>query len=230
MEHGQDAGTRRGLEKINPKLEGVSLLEVRITRWLDDSVAGYSSDPSQPAIYGITLQDLLSYAYQVTPAQIRGIEPQKNQRLGFKIVGARAEASQYDVLKAMVPAALGFRAEERTENTEVLVLRRREGAQHLRAGSGPEGVVGFEGQRMVAPNASMGAVAAALAPRLHLMVLDETGFRGRFHLTVTLSANTAWDSEQARRELAEQLGVSIERARRDVKFVDVRWPRPQGGQ
>src|SRR4051812_11379769 len=36
VERGQDAGKHRGLEKINPKLEGVSLLEVRITRWLDD--------------------------------------------------------------------------------------------------------------------------------------------------------------------------------------------------
>lgn len=184
---------------------------------------------------GVTVPELLAVAYGVSRSRLRLPEgkPWPEVRYDYLVT---LDSGQREALQRAIRERLGLVAHPETREEEVFVMTAQPGDFENRRPSEENAGgtrVNHSDRMLVLRNAPMRALVGNLERLLGAPVVDESGLRGRFDMTlewepadVTESLPPRPKPEQVRQATATQLGLDLRPDRRALEVVVVEAAHP----
>ncbi|MGA2532566.1 MAG: TIGR03435 family protein [Candidatus Aminicenantales bacterium] len=173
---------------------------------------------------GMSLKNLVSYVYSISPARIVAVGqiPEQAYELTAQIPDERKDLL-LPMLQQAMAAAFGVKTWKENRETEVLVLRAPANSHELLRPSGKtnsdwvtdEGQI--SGSAMTIENFRM-----SLENGLLRVVLDETGLRGVYDISFYWNPK---DEASILREMGKQLGLELKKERRSIGVLCFEIPK-----
>lgn len=196
------------------------------------------TSPDSLTMRNVTLRTCIAWAYRVQPSQVTGPGWIGEERydLAAKAAGPAAEAQLRLMLQTLLAERFKLMLHRQQKEMEVLAAVVAKGGPKLKPAENPDGPYsiarGGGAAAFTAKSISMEDAAALLSGALPMPVVDMTGIKGRFDVTVDLTPYIADVQKQGAAEFdviqdllnrvaQEQLGLRLESRKAPVELLVV---------
>jgi uncharacterized protein (TIGR03435 family) len=166
---------------------------------------------------GMKLHEIVSHAYDVSPARLVASNPQPDKT--YEII-ASVPDEQRELLRPMLQQALstafGLKVRRETRDMDVLILSLpKTGTHRLRVSANKSDVISDPGV-VASPGTTIPIFTSALENTLRQIVLDETHLGGLYDISLYWDAK---DPKSIKEAVSTQLGLELREEKRPVEVL-----------
>jgi uncharacterized protein (TIGR03435 family) len=195
------------------------------------------SSPGSKTMRNVSLRTCIMWAYNVQPYQVTGPGWITEERydVSAKAAGPAPESEMRKMLQTLLAERFKLTLHRQQKELEALVAVVAKGGPKLKPAENPDGPVSLgrgPGTAMTAKSISMDDAVALFSQALQMPVVDQTGIKGRYDISLDLTPYIADISKQGAADVdviidlmnrvgQEQFGLKLESRKAPVEILVV---------